>query len=263
MALRTGCGILAVMAAGSLWAGDPVPGHDPSKIQVLLITGYNSTPNHRWREIDPMLREILEQSARCEVRLEEEPRGIGADTFAPYDVLLLDYSNYTPSLGAPWSAATRQAYLDFLNRGGGVVAFHVSIGSFPEWPEFHRSVGIAENRGIGHGPYHAFRVKVTEPGHPIAAGLPAQFEQSGEIYNGFTLLPDARVLATAFDDPHNCLPDETHCGGGRDEPIFWTFRTGAGRVFATALGHDRASVDRPEFRRSLAQGVEWAAGKSR
>lgn len=238
-----------------------VPGHDASKIQVLLLTGYNSTPNHHWREIDPILRDVLERSGKFEVRIEEEPRGITADTFAFYDVLLLDYSDYTPSLGVTWPEATRQAYLKFLEDGGGVVAFHVTIGSFPEWPDFQRTLGIADARRIGHGPYHTFRVKIVRPEDSLVEGLLREFDEWGEVYNGFKLTSGANVLATAYDDVRNCLPNGTHCGGGGNEPILWTTRTGAGRVFVTTLGHDRKSVDSPEFQKSLVRGAEWAAGQ--
>jgi type 1 glutamine amidotransferase len=237
----------------------PFPGHDLSKIQVLLLTGYNSTPIHRWREIDPQLRDILERTGRFQLRINEEPRGITSDTLAGYQVLLIDYSDYTPSLGVSWPEQTRQAYLEFLRSGGGVVGFHVVIGSFPEWPEFHRTLGIADNSKVGHGPYHNFVVKVVAPENPIVRGIPASFEGWGEVYNRMELLPGAQVLARAWDDPNNCLPNRVACGTGKEEPILWTNHYGAGRVFVTTLGHDLKSISSPEFKTTLVQGTEWAA----
>lgn len=256
----SGIAILA-LAAGMVWgATNPsVPGHDPNRVQVLLITGYNSTPNHRWREVDPELRTILEQTGRFEVRIQEEPRGLSAATLQPYKVLVIDYSNYIPTRGPAWPPQTRQAYLDFLSGGGGVVAFHVTAGSFPEWPEFQQSIGIETSRAISHGPYHSFRVQSGESGHPIMAGVPAGFDQWGEIYNGLRLLPSARVLATAFDDPGNCASPAGPCGSGKREPILWTYQQGAGRAFVTTLGHDLRSITKPEFRATFVRGVDWAA----
>lgn len=247
------CGFAAAQPA-------PLRGHDPSKIQVLLLTGYNSTPNHRWREIDASLREILERTGRFEVRVEEEPVGITGDTLAAYQLLVIDYSDYIPQLGPVWPAETRQAYLSYLKRGGGVVGFHVTVGSFPEWPEFHKTLGIAANEDIGHSPYHIFTVRaIASPAWP---GVPVQFQQWGEIYHGLKLLPGARILGTAWDDPKNCVKAHAGCGSGRDEPVLWTYRYGAGRVFVTTLGHGRRSISTAEFQTSFARGAEWAAKMS-
>ena len=62
----------------------------PAKLQVLIITGQNTT-SHDWRSTTPMLRKILEDSGRFEVRVTEEFRGAGADTLAPYDMVVVNY----------------------------------------------------------------------------------------------------------------------------------------------------------------------------
>lgn len=256
---KTVLALMVTMGCASGLDQSSFPGHDVSKIQVLLVTGYNSTPMHRWREIDPQLRDILERTGRFEVRIIEEPRGITSETLAGYQVLLLDYSDYTPSLGVQWPEQTRKAYLEYLKNGGGVVGFHVAIGSFPEWPEFHRTLGIEDNSKVGHGPYHDFVVKVVASENPIMRGIRTSFEGWGEVYNRMELLPGAEVLARAWDDPNNCLPNRAACGTGKDEPILWTNRYGAGRIFMTTLGHDLKSISSPEFQTTLVQGTMWTA----
>jgi hypothetical protein len=62
----------------------------PAKLQVLIITGQNTT-SHDWRSTTPMLRKILEDSGLFEVRVTEEFRGAGADTLAPYDMVVVNY----------------------------------------------------------------------------------------------------------------------------------------------------------------------------
>src|SRR5579863_10576681 len=168
-------GLIALFAYGVVvsFARMNTPGHDPAKIQVLILTGYNSTSFHHWRINDPALRDMLESTGRFEVHIDEEPRGATMDTFSGYDVLLLDYSDYTKSLGPTWPEVTRQAYLTFLRNGGGVVAFHVTVGSFLEWPEFAKTLGILNREHIGHAPYHIFNVGFTDAGNPITKDLPS------------------------------------------------------------------------------------------
>src|SRR5664280_2295119 len=73
--------LAVVVGAGSLLA------QTPPKVKVLILTGVN---NHKWAETTPVLRQVLEQTGRFEVRVNEEVRGNGSETFAPYDVLLLN-----------------------------------------------------------------------------------------------------------------------------------------------------------------------------
>lgn len=257
--VRTGLVLLLPCAAILAFAKVKIPGHDSTKIQVLILTGYNSTPFHHWRINVPVLRQILESTGKFEVRIDEEPRGATADTFSGYDVLLLDYSDYTKSLGPTWPQMTRQAYISFLRNGGGVVAFHVTVGSFPEWSEFAKTLGILDREHLGHAPYHIFPVSLTHLRDPIDKGLPSRFDEWGEIYNGYILAPNVRVLATAFDDPNNCLPGGKDCGSGKNEPILWTTKYGKGRVFVTTLGHDMNSISSPSFKTTLIRGTEWVA----
>jgi uncharacterized protein len=251
--------IFVPLVARACLAQTRTPGHDPAKIQVLLITGYNSTPMHHWRTIDAALRDILESSGKFEVRIDEEPHGATAETFSPYDVLLLDYSDYTTSMALTWPESTRRAYLDFLKSGKGIVAFHVTVGSFPEWPEFRATLGILDYKRIGHGPYHTFTVKIVDRNSELAKGLPRHFDEWGEIYDGLKLQDDVHVLATAFDDSGNCAPSGGPCGSGEDEPIIWTVHYGRGRVFVDTLGHDSESISTASFKALLNRGTEWAA----
>ena len=68
----------------------PSPPPDPNKIQVLILTGQNV---HDWRGTTPVLKQTLEATGRFEVRVIEEVRGIGAETLAPYNVLVVNYYN--------------------------------------------------------------------------------------------------------------------------------------------------------------------------
>lgn len=72
-----------VSMAGVLLA-QPSPPPDPSKIQVLIITGQNV---HDWRGTTPLLKQTLEDTKKFEVRVVEEFRGAGPETLANYDLV--------------------------------------------------------------------------------------------------------------------------------------------------------------------------------
>lgn len=98
-----------------------------------------------------------------------------------------------------------------------------------------------------------------DPQNPITKDMPASFAETDELYHALSMQPDIHVLATAYDDPNNCGKNGKGCGTGKDEPLIWTVKYGAGRVFQTALGHDVKAMDSPGFRVTLVRGTEWAA----
>ena len=248
----------AVMLGLPLWGADaPVPGRDPQKLQVLILTGYNM---HDWRTITTALREMLERTGRFEVRVSEEPAGSDDVTFRGYDVLVLNYTNYKGIFGPTWPTETRQAFLRFLRSGKGVVAYHPACGAFEEWPEYDKVLGGTWRENGAHAPYHTFQVEFKDREHPVTEGLPKSFPQTDELYHGLTMQPGIHVLASAFDDPNNCTDKEPPtCGSGKMEPVIWTNRYGNGRVFHTILGHDMTSISSPGFISTFQRGAEWAA----
>ncbi|HEY1497362.1 MAG TPA: ThuA domain-containing protein [Candidatus Solibacter sp.] len=104
------------------------------KIQVLIITGQNG---HDWRATTPVLRKLLEDTKRFEVRVTEEFRGGGAETLAPYDLVVLNY--YDGNKPAQrWGERADKALLDFVRSGKGLVVYHFSAAAFNGWSEYEQ-----------------------------------------------------------------------------------------------------------------------------
>jgi len=120
-------------------------------------------------------------------------------------------------------------------------------------------VGGTWRETASHAPYHSYTVKIVDPENPITQGMPPSFSETDELYHGLSMQPNIHLLATAYDDPHNCSKNGKTCGSGKDEPMIWTLKYGTGRVFQTALGHDVKAMDSAGFRLTLVRGTEWAA----
>src|SRR5207237_6517682 len=82
--------LLCWVSSAGLLSAQPSPPPDPSKIQVLIITGQNV---HDWRGTTPVLKQILEETKKFEVRVVEEFRGSGPETLANYDLVAVNYYN--------------------------------------------------------------------------------------------------------------------------------------------------------------------------
>jgi len=257
----------------------------PGMIRALILSGEN---NHDWRTTTPFLRTLLLNSGRFDVRVNEEPAGMTAETLAPYDVVILNYNG--PRLGR----VAEKALETFVRSGKGLVGVHGANWAFsglvvlgdqhrptgimePAWPEYKLMIGGVwsdQPPASGHAPRHKFLVKIVDPNDPITAGVASPFEADDELYHNMHMAPNVHVLATAYDDPANKPgPPPPSAPGvaaakfphldmnptGKDEPLLWTVRYGKGRTFYTALGHDVKAMELPGFATTFVRGAEWAA----
>lgn len=232
----------------------------PAKIRTLIITGDNA---HDWRSVTPELRKVLEATGRFDVRVTEEFRGAGPETLAPYDLVVLNFHNRRPD--NRWGERAEQALLDFVRSGKGVVMYHFAVAAFNGWDEYEKLSGGNWRPNQGHhSAAHDFKVKITDPDHPITRGLRKEFVQpKDELYANLKWQPEGtyHVLATAWDD-HSLYQGKARQpipGPGIDQPMLWTLQYGQGRVFANMLGHDAPAVNTPAFVVTFTRGAEWAA----
>ena len=234
-------------------------------IKTLILTGSSDLPYHDWRQTTPLLRRVLEQTGRFEVRVEEEPAGITAATLENYDLLFVNYN------GPRWGPGTESAIEEFVRSGKGLFAFHLAAyGTFfgmefregkwqyPEprssgWAAWRKILGLDwKPENIGHSVRHVFPVERADPDHPIARGFPGGFLANDELYHRIDLLPGAHVVAQAYSDP-------ARRGTGKKEPMLWVMRYGAGRAAYSPLGHDVSALWQPGVLAMFARAAEWAA----
>jgi type 1 glutamine amidotransferase len=252
--------IFAVLMIPALYAEQTA-----SRVKTLILTGESDTQYHDWRVSTPFLLSLLERTGRFDVKVEEQPSGITANTLLPFDLLVLNY------MGPRWGTETEHAVEQFVRSGKGLLSFHgVTYGPFygmkydgaaerwmpgPDvgWPVYVSLIGASwKPSNIGHGKRHVFPVKWTNRDHPISQGLAQEFLANDELYHRLDLLPTTQVLATAFSDPATG-------GTGKDEPIIWTAAFGKGRSVHITLGHDLTAMSQPGFVTAFARAAEWAA----
>jgi type 1 glutamine amidotransferase len=226
-------------------------------IRALIITGDN-VGAHDWKATTAALKEILAApEGRFTVDVADAPaKQLTAENLAKYDVLILNY--FETAKGGPdtkWSDANKQALLDAVKGGKGLVSYHFASAAFarPNWEEYEKlTAGGWRTQGF-HGPPHEFEVKKAAD-HPIAAGAPAKFAHTtDELYSNSLITPDSIVIATAWCDP--AKPK----GTGKDEPVIWVNQYGKGLVYNNVLGHDPKAMANENYREWFRRGVEWAA----
>jgi type 1 glutamine amidotransferase len=250
-------------------------------IKTLVVTGQN---NHQWKVSHVAIKQILENSGLFTVDFAISPEK-GADMsgfkpdFSAYKLVVLDYN------GDSWPSETNKAFLDYVEKGGGVVVYDAADNGLRGWKEFNKIIGYGgwEGRNETDGPYiylkegklfydsspghggshgrqHEYTNICYNKKHPITKGLPARWlHAKDELYDrmrGPGIVKD--VLFWANSDPSTG-------GSGRDEMTMFTVKYGKARIFHTTLGHaggtleDNPAMQCVGFQVTLLRGAEWAA----
>jgi len=251
--------LLCLISTAGLLSAQPSPPPDPSKIQVLIITGQNV---HDWRGTTPLLKQILEDTKKFEVRVVEEFRGAGPETLANYDLVVVNY--YNRGEKDRWGPRAEKALEDFVRSGKGLVLYHISLGAFDGWMEYEKMSGGNWRPNNGHhSAAHPFTVDIKDTEHPITRGLRPFAVPKDELYANLRWQPEGtyHILATAYDDHalYNGRARQPIPGPGINQPILWTTEYGKGHVFVTTLGHGPEEVRGLGFQVTFARGAEWAA----
>lgn len=250
-------------------------------VKALIVTGQN---NHNWPVSHVILKNILENSGLFTVDVARTPpQGGDMSAFQPvfqeYAVVVLDYN------GDRWSPQTEQAFLDYLDQGGGLVVYHAANNAFADWAAFNRATALGgwggrneqsgpyhywqdgqmtqdltPGPGGSHGDQHAYVLQGRDTLHPIVRGLPGRWMHAqDELYDRMRGPGNlASLLYTAYADPQTR-------GSGREEPMVFTVDYAPARIFHLMLGHVEATPEQSVamqctgFQVLLLRGTEWAA----
>ena len=181
-----------------------------------------------------------------------------AENLQQYDCILL---NNTTHMQFP-TPAQRNAFLDFVSAGGGLVGIHAASDNFGRHPECRDIVGgIFNGHPWGAGGNWAF--KLDDPDHVLNKAFGGQgFWHSDEIYqykpDSFQG-PEVLRLLVSLDMSKEAVSSRID-DGPREVPVSWIRAAGDGRVFYTNFGHREETFRNPLILRHMLDGIQYALG---
>jgi hypothetical protein len=177
---------------------------------------------------------------------------------ANYDAVVF---NNTTQLKLPDTG--RQALIEFVRKGKGLVGVHAATDSFYDWPEGAAMLGgLFDGHPWGAGGTWAF--KLDEPEHPLNRAWGGKgFKLEDQIYQfkaPYTRA-DRRVLVSLdLSDPATGGVQKGVKRTDRDFAVAWIKKHGQGRVFYCSLGHAANVFQDPKVLRFYLDGIQFALG---
>lgn len=156
--------------------------------------------------------------------------------------------------------AQREAFQAYIRSGGGFAGIHIATGSERAWPWYWSMIG---GKFLRHPRLQQFTVRVKDPNHLSTRGLPATFDWEDECYYHTEINPSIKVLLVTdparLDDPRKAeYPGDRF---GDSLPLAWYNSFEGGRIFFTALGHQKAHYSNPILYNHILGGIRWALGR--
>ncbi len=217
----------------------------PPPLKALLLTGGGW---HDYERIAPYLTERVSAYANVvwEIRwgldpLRDPKLGEGFDVLV-YDLCFTEGED----------RALVDNVLRVTREGKPTVLRHCALHCFRNNAEAHTKwADCCGQNSTSHDGFGAVEVTTVDAAHPSLRRFPATWRTPGdELYRTDAFDPTAHALLTAVSRED-----------GRVHTVAWTDLFGTGRVFATTLGHDMQTIDKPEYHRLIADGMLWACGK--
>jgi len=224
-----------------------------SRPEALLLTG----GPHPFEATTPLLAALLDE-AGCTVTVVDAPDDAAARLQTDRPTLfvlntlrwrMLDprYDDTRSEHAYTTDPQTARAIETWVLGGGRVLACHGAPICFDDWPGWGDLLGARWVWGVSsHPPLGAFEVRITDPAHPLVAGL-----------------ADAVITDECYGFLHHPTPIEPLLTGrhaGVDHPLLWEHRPGRGHVVVSLLGHGPESFEHPTHAEILRRSARHLVG---
>ena len=197
------------------------------------------------------LKMLGEKTGAYEAVVSDDPSMFSPEKLNRFDAVI--FNNTTR---VQLNETQRQALLDFVQGGKGIVGIHAATDNFYNWAE-----GAAMIGGLfaGHPWHEKVGVKIDDPDHPVVAAFGKKgFYITDEIYQ--------------FRDPYSrenlrvlmsLDMAKTSAKGRREDADFavsWVQKVGQGRCFYCSLGHRDEIFWNPALLQYYLDGIQYALG---
>lgn len=251
----------------------------PPPARVLV---YSGTAGFRHNSIpigNAVIARLARLTGKYTVEFAEAPAQLTKERLTASDIVLW---NSTTGAESPFADEQEQAYMKWIECGGGHMGVHASTDSYKDWAGWRELTGAffkmhpitpgsasddAEPEHEGHGEPQA-TLLVADGASPITSPWHGKdsFLMRDEFYaldgDPSRVIADFKPLLAfgGFTEPEVALLFGSQYAD--EQPLAWTgsYR-GKNRLHYTNLGHSGATWQRGDFQDSLLEAITWVQGK--
>ncbi|MBZ5617224.1 MAG: ThuA domain-containing protein [Acidobacteriia bacterium] len=267
--------VLAALAGAAI---APLPGNAARKATAFALVGDRY---HNSDYIRVGLTRTIARQLGVTIDFTDETSLLNAETLDGYKVLIVlrdgmiwpDGYGGDESSNAAWAASGRpklvfdpplpqerarsqfwmkpeqgKAVRQFVEAGGAALFLHNATHVGLTDPDFRHVLGAAYT---GHPPIRTFKVKVTNPEHPIAQGVKDFVVTDEQHYMTYDKDVKFLFLQTVNED------GLTYQSYGSTAPGGWAYDYGKGRVCYMSPGHMLSDLWNPEYIKLQQNAVRW------
>jgi type 1 glutamine amidotransferase len=262
---------VALLAGRAAWAADVLPqvpeaeltkvkaalpakaAAEPAKPRRILIFCRTEGFPHDSIPIGAKALELMgEKTGAWKSDASVDMSAFDADSLKKYDAVVF---NNTTQLKFK-EQKHREALLEFVRNGGGMVGIHSACDNFPTWKEGQELIG---GLFAGH-PWHHIPVKVDDPASPLAKPFDGKgFWINDEIYKFKEPYSRDRLRVLLSMDMSR-MKDKGQSRPDGDNAVAWIQEVDKGHVFYCSLGHEHAVFWNPTLLQFYCNGVQYALG---
>lgn len=222
-----------------------------SKLSVLVVTGGRDDFE---REVFYEMMNHFTNVEYKEIVQPEANRKLTSTFYDAFDVIV--YYDMVQDI----TEQEKEAFIDLLNGGKGMVFLHHALTCYREWAEYENIVGgrfyldlkpnVEDKTGYPVSTYkHDVDIPVTivDKNHPVTKGL-NDFVIFDEIYGEFKVLPQVHPLLST-----------TYPNSG--DIIGWAHTCGNSSIVYLQPGHNHNTFQNPNYRRLVEQSIRWVHGQ--
>jgi type 1 glutamine amidotransferase len=229
-----------------------------SGFQHSVVTRKGEQPG--WAEVK--LKEFGAKHG-YEVTFTKDGSLVTKDGLAGFDVIMLyttgDLTKASKDGGAAMTPEGKQALLDFIESGKGVVGLHTATDTFNTGRDVDPYTRVIGGQFAGHDAQQKATQKVIAKDFPGLQPLGDAFELMDEWYAMKNVAKDMQVVLLQQTEGMKGKNYE----GKPPYPSAWIRAQGKGRVFYTSMGHREDVITNPVFETVVLAGLDWAAGRTK
>jgi type 1 glutamine amidotransferase len=157
----------------------------------------------------------------------------------------------------------RLAFRKYIQSGGGFVGLHSVLGTERNWTWFKMMLG---GSFAWHPKFQSLNLKVIDPTHVTAKGVPSTWTKEDECYFMKEMYPGIKVvLAHDLTSLRKDEEEKIKMNSGsfvRYYPAAWYQQFDGGTIWITTLGHNKKDYEDPTYLNHIFQGMQYVAAHS-